>query len=47
VHGAKGLEASVVFLADTNDVTAGHAAPELIHLPASNVAKVSVAAGRR
>jgi ATP-dependent helicase/nuclease subunit A len=38
VHGAKGLEAPVVFLADTTSAPTGPRAPRLIALPAVNAA---------
>src|SRR5712675_552196 len=46
VHGAKGLEASVVFLVDTTTSPADTHRPKLIHLPQGN-ASVVVWAGRK
>jgi ATP-dependent helicase/nuclease subunit A len=51
VHGAKGLEASVVFLADTVTSPADTERPRLIHMPRGNapagMAGVTVWAGRK
>src|SRR5258708_14960896 len=38
VHGAKGLEASVVFLVDTTSSPSDTQRPKLIHLPRGNAA---------
>ena len=47
VHGAKGLEASVVFLADTTTSPQDTQRLRLIHLPDGNGGKVMVWAGRK
>ena len=47
VHGAKGLEASVVFLADTTTSPQDTQRLRLIHLPNGNGGKVMVWAGRK
>jgi ATP-dependent helicase/nuclease subunit A len=47
VHGAKGLEASVVFLVDTTSSPAETQRLRLIHLPDGNGGKVVVWAGRK
>src|SRR4051794_8014045 len=47
VHGAKGLEASVVFLADTTTSPQDTQRLRLIHLPQANGGKVMVWAGRK
>ena len=47
VHGAKGLEASVVFLADTTTSPQDTQRLRLIHLPDGNGGKVVVWAGRK
>src|SRR5260370_8863340 len=51
VHGAKGLEASVVFLVDTTSSPSDTQRPKLIHLPRGNAAPhapgVVVSAGKK
>jgi ATP-dependent helicase/nuclease subunit A len=47
VHGAKGLEASVVFLVDTTSSPSDTQRLRLIHLPGSNGGEVVVWAGRK
>jgi ATP-dependent helicase/nuclease subunit A len=47
VHGAKGLEASVVFLVDTTSSPADTQRLRLIHLPRANGGEVVVWAGRK
>ena len=47
VHGAKGLEAPVVFLADTTTSPSDTQRLRLIHLPQGNGGKVMVWAGRK
>jgi ATP-dependent helicase/nuclease subunit A len=47
VHGAKGLEASVVFLVDTTSSPSDTQRLRLIHLPHGNEGKVVVWAGRK
>jgi ATP-dependent helicase/nuclease subunit A len=47
VHGAKGLEASVVFLVDTTSSPADQQRLKLIHLPRGNGSEVVVWAGKK
>src|ERR671934_1789016 len=47
VHGAKGLEASVVFMVDTTSSPSDTQRLRLIHLPRGNGGKVVVWAGRK